>query len=317
MKKTILVSGASGIVGYGILKSLRDFRDEYITIGTTIHKDSVAPAFCDHFEFAEPTSSSKYLDWLCSIIKKYNVDLIIPSIEADMYLWNENRAVIEELGCKLLLNNCSLIDLCQDKWLFYSELSKDVSEYLIPTKEFSIDADFDYPIIVKPKRGFGSKGIHRITSSEELNKHHSSLSKDFIVQPLIGSDEEEYTVSGFFDKNHELIDYIAFKRKLSTEGFTDVAEVTDYDFSLILEDISAVVKPIGPTNFQFRLHNGGMKLLEINPRVSSSTSIRSALGFNECKYAVDYFLKGIRPKSFDKEKIIGKKAVRYTEDIIL
>jgi carbamoyl-phosphate synthase large subunit len=59
--KTILVSGASGVVGYGILKSLRNASNGYRLIGTTIYNDSVAPAFCDIFELAPPTQDKNYL----------------------------------------------------------------------------------------------------------------------------------------------------------------------------------------------------------------------------------------------------------------
>jgi len=40
--KNILVSGASGIIGYGILRSLRLSGIPYKLIGTTIYPDSAA-----------------------------------------------------------------------------------------------------------------------------------------------------------------------------------------------------------------------------------------------------------------------------------
>ena len=46
----ILVSGASGIVGYGILSSLRIGVSNIRLIGTTIYDDSPALLFCDIFE---------------------------------------------------------------------------------------------------------------------------------------------------------------------------------------------------------------------------------------------------------------------------
>ena len=60
--KTILVSGASGIVGYGILRSLRHAVEPLRLVGTTIHPDSVAPAFCDVFELAPPTHAAEYVN---------------------------------------------------------------------------------------------------------------------------------------------------------------------------------------------------------------------------------------------------------------
>ena len=61
--KTILVSGASGILGYGILKSLQQSNISYKLIGTSIYDDSIAPVFCDIFEKALRTDDSN----VCSI----------------------------------------------------------------------------------------------------------------------------------------------------------------------------------------------------------------------------------------------------------
>lgn len=317
MKKTILVSGASGIVGYGILRSLLKNKEQYTLVGTTIYSDSIAPAFCNIFELAAPTNSENYFEWLFSIIEKYKIDMIIPSIEADMYLWNEHRKEIESTGTFVLLNNSQLINLCQDKWNFYIQLQPLIQEYLIPTTDDLSKNIFGYPYILKPKKGFGSKGIIKIHNEEDYQKYKDKITKNLIMQPIIGTDDDEYTVSAFFDQEHNLIDYLPLKRKLSSNGYTESAEVVNYDFSVILEKIASVVKPLGPTNFQFRLDkNDNMKLLEINPRISSSTSIRASLGYNESQMSIDYFLNGKIPEKVDKESIKNCKAVRYVEEYI-
>ena len=70
-------------------------------------------------------------------------------------------------------------------------------------------------------------------------------------------------------------------------------------------------KPVGPTNFQFRREGEAMRLLEINPRVSSSTSIRAGFGYNEASLAVEFYLEN---RKMTKPVIRPGKAVRYIED---
>lgn len=316
MKKNILVSGASGIVGYGILRSLKKHQEQYNLIATTIYEGTIAEIFSDSFELAEPTNSSHYLEWLISIIKKHNIDALIPGIEADMYLWNKYRDEIEKTGAKVLLNNSELILLCEDKWKFYQYLVDKIPQYLIPTSDNLNKDTFDYPYLLKPKKGFGSKGIIRIKNEEDYNHHRAQITNDLIMQPIIGTDDEEYTVSAFFDTKHHLVDFLALKRKLSSNGYTEIAQVVEYNFSSILEEIAKVVKPIGPTNFQFRLVQNEMKLLEINPRISSATSIRAQLGYNESKISIDYLLQNKLPEPIDIESIKNFKAIRYTEEVI-
>ena len=75
-KYTILVSGASGVVGYGILKSLNGLSCKLI--GTTIYEESPADCFADIVEHPPLTNSSQYIPWLINTIEKYSIDMIIP-----------------------------------------------------------------------------------------------------------------------------------------------------------------------------------------------------------------------------------------------
>lgn len=316
--KTILVSGASGLVGYGTLKSLKSSGKDLLLIGTSIYNDSVAGGFCDIFEEAIPTSNENYLEWLNSVIKKYNVDLIIPGIEEDLYKWSSNREIIENSGAKILTNNINLIQLCKDKWAFYNDLKKKNSPYLIPT---SLDTDyhqivekFGLPFLLKPKRGFASKGIIKINNEADFNLQKSQIGEILMVQQIVGNDEEEFTTSAFCDGKGSYYATMTLRRKLSKDGYTNQAETYIVEqMDEVLHHLCAHLMPIGPTNFQFRKHNGELKLLEINPRISSSTSIRAAFGYNESGMAVEYYLENKVPI---QPSIRSGKAVRYIEDKI-
>lgn len=171
------------------------------------------------------------------------------------------------------------------------------------------------PFILKPRCGYGSKGIVKIETRENYELYKSKIGSDLFIQEYVGNDNEEYTISGFFDKESNLKAHIVMKRKLSKEGFTEIAEVVfKRDIVSIIIELAAIFKPVGPTNFQFRKDNGNWKLLEINPRISSSTSIRSAFGYNEAKMCVEYFLEG---KEVEQPKIKTGKAIRYVEDFIV
>ena len=106
--------------------------------------------------------------------------------------------------------------------------------------------------------------------------------------------------------------HIAMRRKLSSNGYTDQAEVEDIaEFKPIILELARIFHPIGPTHLQFRRSNGIWKLLEINPRISSSTSIKNLFGYNEAQMTIDYFLDG---KDIRQPKIRGGRAIRYIED---
>ena len=317
--RTILVSGASGVVGYGILRSLRSADKKLRLVGTTIYDDSVAEGFCDIFELAPLTRDAGYLQWLSRIIATYKVDLIIPGIEADMYRWTESANELERGGSvKALLNEPRLVSLCKDKWVFFETVSKSGLPCVIET---TLESDFDtlaarfgLPFLLKPRIGFGSKGIVRVDSLATFVEHRARIGTTLMAQPVIGTEDEEFTTSAFCDGNGGVYAHMTLKRKLSSDGFTDRAEVAQVDeIPETVRAMCALFRPIGPTNFQFRRHEGKLKLLEINPRISSSTSIRTAFGYNECGMAVEYYLEGKAPQ---QPVIRQGRAVRYTEDLI-
>jgi carbamoyl-phosphate synthase large subunit len=314
-EKTILVSGASGIVGYGILKSLRKSNEKYRLIGTTIYEDSVAAGFSDIFEKAPLTSSDEYFSWLIDLIDKYQIDIIIPSIESDVKAWNDNRDLLSKIpNVFVLLNNPELIRLCSDKWLFYQALEKNHSKYRIPTSDKYCSGMHTFPLLLKPRNGYASKGIVVVENEEELHRYIDEIGENLIIQPVIGCKEEEYTTSAFFCKESRLCAYMNLKRRLSNEGFTEKAQVVDVEgMKEALLELAAIFKPVGPTNFQFRIQGNRLKLLEINPRISSATSIRTLFGYNESAMSIDYFLNNITPKL---PSIRNGYAVRYSEDMV-
>jgi len=316
--KNILVSGASGIVGYGILRSLKASGKELRLIGTTIYEDSVAQGFCDIFEKAPLTTEPAYITWLKGIIERYQIDLLIPGIEADLYKWAEHITEIRKTDALVVMNNPDLVAICRDKWIFYERLIENDTALAIPT---SIDTDFDslaerfgLPLLLKPRVGYGSKGIVRINDQQDFLKYQSGIGEIHLVQPIIGNDDEEYSTSAFCDGKGGYYAIMTIKRKLSSEGFTGKAEVVELEqINNSVLTLCRIFKPVGPTNFQFRKQADIFKLLEINPRISSATSIRMAFGYNEAKMAVEYYLEKKEPK----QPIIRRgRAVRYSEDFI-
>jgi len=148
---TILVSGVSGIIGYGILKSLRQSHPNCRLIGTTVYEQNAGRAFCDIFEKAPMTNHESYFTWLVDIIKRWEVSIAIPGIEADVFAWNEHRKTIEETGAVVLLNNPELIRLSSDKWRFYQRLVENNSSYSIPTSLEYDEKLGGFQLLAKPR----------------------------------------------------------------------------------------------------------------------------------------------------------------------
>ena len=314
----ILVSGASGIVGYGILKSLRMGDKDQWLVGASNRNESAANVFSDQFVLAPETADADYLTWLLSTIDRLKIDIVIPGIDADLRFWLSKLDEIRSSGATPLLNEKTLIYLSLDKWEMSEHLRKIGESTRIPS---SLSQDFDeitslygLPFIVKPRAGFGSKGFRQINNRAEFSDVRSRVGRELIAQPLRGTIESEFTIGAYGDGAGGFTSLIAMRRLLSPEGFTNFAEVVDSKpFEDVVYRLCNHFKAFGPTNFQFREHFGSLFLLEINPRISSSASIRARFGYNEAQMAVDHLTSGVLPEI---PRIVGGRAIRYAEDIV-
>jgi carbamoyl-phosphate synthase large subunit len=315
---TVLVTGVGAVIGYGVLKSLRQSGYTVKLIGMDIYPDAVGQYWCDHFEPAIRTDAPEFISFLLSIIWKHNVDLVIPGIEQDVTKMSIERRFLKDSSARLVLNTPELVAMSNDKWLTHLKLV----ELGLPIIKSYVEGTFDaiavevgLPMLMKPRRSYASKGIHQINTRDDFEYWKNKVGDKFMVQQLIGSDEEEYTAAAFGFGDGTCSEKIIFRRVLSGEGST--AKATVVDDPGISERIDALVRafqPEGPTNFQFRRHEGELYLLEINPRMSSSTSIRTAFGYNEARMCLEYYLE-------NKRSVVGPirrgRALRFIEDYIV
>lgn len=311
----VLVTGVGAIIGYGIVNSLRRIKTLKLrVIGMDIYDDAYGRFICDKFYRAELAYSEEYLNFINSLIDREKIDLIIPGIEQDMYRLHE---LGEKIRTKVVLNNDLLINISKDKLKTF-EFFKDKGINLIPTlhglnyRQYS--ENLGVPFLLKPRSSYASKGIHKIHNEEEFDYYNISPDNN-IFQKIIGSDEEEYTVSVFGRGDGTYADYIILRRKLAQTGATDKAEVVAYDAN-IMEYVDKVVnisRPYGPTNIQLRKEKGIVYLLEINPRISSACSIRTAAGYNEPYKCIELYMNGNHIMPTSKSCI---HAIRYISDYI-
>ena len=135
-----------------------------------------------------------------------------------------------------------------------------------------------------------------------------------MAQKIIGSIDEEYTIGAFGNGEGDISSMIIFQRKLAQDGSTSKAKVVVNDqIKELIIKLSKKMKPEGPTNFQLRSHQNELKLLEVNPRISSSTSLRAKFGYNEAKQCLDYYYSNMK---IEQPTIRLGQAQRYIADSI-
>ncbi|QNM06853.1 ATP-grasp domain-containing protein [Qiania dongpingensis] len=318
-KYNILVTGVGAIIGYGIIKSLRSSGISANIVGMDIYDDAVGQAWCDKFIQAKYAKDPLYLDFLKGIIDEHQIDLVFFGTEQEIYRVGLSGDEFKGYRNKFVLNKKELLILSQDKWKTYQFLLEHGgTQFAIPSR---IEGEYDelakkfgVPFMLKPRSSYASKGINVVKNKEEFDFYKVRMRGNFMAQPVIGDSEHEYTVGVFGLGDGTYSGMIAMRRKLSQEGATAKAEVVlDTKLENTVQALVSVFKPNGPTNLQFRYHEGRYLLLEINPRISSSTSMRMALGYNEAEMCIRYYLES----QIMVPQISKGKAIRYIDEVVV
>ncbi|CAN5923682.1 ATP-grasp domain-containing protein [soil metagenome] len=295
MTHRILVTGVGAIIGYGIINSLRQTDLPLRIYGTDIFPDAYGGSLADHFIPGVKAYSEDYLSFIESTVKEHAIDLIIPGIEQDLYSLAEKKA---RIPTRIVLNNELCLRLSKNKLHTYEHFRALDQPFVIPTlHDRSYDecvAELGSPFILKPYSSYASKGLEIIRSREDFEFFSARQERQCVYQRLVGSDDSEYTVGVFGDGAGGYLDSLILRRTLSKEGATSKAWLVPADPAITecVNVICQLLAPIGPTNIQLRKEGEKVFLLEINPRISSSCSIRSAMGYNEPELCVRHYLLG-------------------------
>jgi carbamoyl-phosphate synthase large subunit len=316
MKHTILVTGTGAIIGYGIIESLRRASFPVKIVAIDIYDHAYGKQLADVFYKGVLGNSEEFTSFVNDIIEKEKVDLIIPGIEQDLYAFHKN---LDKLKCPVVMNNSLCIELSKNKLDTYQYLKAQSDLTLIPTL-FDVTyvecvSQLGTPFLLKPLSSYASKGIETIRSEEEFDFYSKKIGHKCIYQKIIGSADEEFTISVFGNGAGNFLDHIILKRYLSQEGATSRAEVVESETIIrYVSKLVSVLKPVGPTNIQLRMENGVPYLLEINPRISSACSIRTFFGYNEPEMCIKYFITHDPVKPAVKKK---GAALRFISDHIV
>lgn len=304
------------MIGSSAVRALRE--SDYKIIGCDTKKYSTVLDMVDkYYQVPAEFQAENYINFLKKVIQKENVGFILPISEPEIEVINQRRDEIEPLGVKLLLNNSTIIDNFLDK-LKTVQYLENIDVRVPKTMPLSIyDGSFGYPIIIKARKGWGSKSLWKAENTRDLEYIKYKDDGALIVQEYIGNDDEEYTTGVFSDGN--VASSISFKRTLGFGGLSIEAALVDEPFlDDLAQHIAKEVKLIGSINIQTRKAGNIFMPHEINPRLSSTLIFRKRFGFNDALWWVEVLdgkgysykkqyksgraLRGLTEHYFDLEK---------------
>lgn len=299
---TVLITGAGSELAFSVFKACQESELPLRIVASDIGSDALGLYWADRAYLVPAVRKNPegFLNALYEIIKQEDVKVVFPTPDHELEFLPAHRDKIQqETGCRIMVNPPSEMSRFSDKWLAYQWYI----EHAIPTPLTLRGDEFDgeenlltmlsFPVIIKPRQGGGSRSLYFAHDFSELNKYLPLVPKP-LIQEYLEPRDEEYTAGTFRTLENEV--YAIVMRRELKFGMTYKAEVViDEDLERFCQQVIQNTQLEGVNNIQFRRTASGPKILEINPRFSSTTGIRAHFGFNE-------------PEMFIQESVLNQRA---------
>ncbi|MBP9988939.1 MAG: ATP-grasp domain-containing protein, partial [Ruminococcus sp.] len=150
------------------------------------------------------------------------------------------------------------------------------------TIEDVFSKNLSFPLIIKPRQGYGAIGFHKFDTKQELKQYLSEHQEDIehlVIQEYIPQTDKQYEAAMFVDNNNQVKSAMVFEKNrwfpVSGGSSTLNTSVTDEE---IVKNCTKLMKTI---NWRWCAdidlirdpRDGVTKIMEINPRMSGSAKI--------------------------------------------
>lgn len=315
MIRVLVTAIGGGGHGDQILKALRLApSSQYKIFGADSNPECPQASLVEKFVTLPSANDPSYMTVLLQICKKLQVQALFHGCEPELLLFAVNRRRFKDAGIFLPINNTALIQLCMDKAKTsarLAELGFSTPRYLYVTSKRELGAIDWFPIVVKPAVGSGgSTNVYIAQDNKELKALATYLGlgtiiSGFMIQEYVGTPDQEFTVGVLHDLDGHYVNAIAVRR-LMNSGLSMRTRVVNRtgrkelgpclvissgvsqghigryrEVTTQCREIADRLGSCGPLNVQCRFVDGKVRVFEINPRFSGTTSLRAMAGLNE------------------------------------
>ncbi len=310
---TVLVTGAGGPAGISVIRSLLARGDTRV-----IASDMDALASGLYLVPADqrvlvpaglsPAFAPAVMDWCCAL----RVDVLFPTVDVELPILAARRGDFAGVGVAIASPSLFTLETCLDKLALADHcravLPVPRTDLLGPAAAIGRQ----YPVVVKPRWGAGSRGISFVESEAELLSLGSDDTR--LVQDMLPGDE--YSVDVFADLSGNIVAAVP-RSRLRVDSGVSVAGATFHDPELeqAARRVAVAIRLTTVANVQLRRdRDGRAALLEVNPRFPGAMPLTVAAGIDMPSLTLDAVLGRPVPATLD---FIDLAVVRYLEDVFL
>ena len=321
MKPAILLLSGGSLVGQNVIQALRSRRHQLRLLATNSIATEPSLQDFDEVKLVAPTLgnekqlSALLIEWM----KASDIKLVIPCRDDDVVFLSKFAHQYPHVTSRLLCGSHQMAESMLDKWKSWQFANL----YDLPFAPTALATDrqavqnileqYGFPLIVKPRVGFASRGVKFVMTMEQLE---NVIGNELVlVQKYLGDKQPLYdymretqddglplfhsfesvkhSIQAMIATDSSVIDIFAtihtMRRGISVGITKDLSED-----ALILGDLCAKAFAKhgwqGPVNIQcHRNTKGELEIYEFNGRFTGATAGRLLLGFDEVGVAISHF----------------------------
>jgi len=264
--KNVLIFPAGSEVGLEIFECLNQSIHFHVIGGNSVpdHSDFVFPDLLQIPNFRNPD----FLNSIKEVIQNNKIDFIYPAMDevGGFLKFHENK-----IGAIVIGSPFKSFEIANDKSKTYEYFNGIVRVPVV----FNDTNHLNFPIFLKPKVGYGSRGTATINNNEELFFWYKYPDNQLLVEFLPG---EEFTVDCFSDKTGNLLYFSPRTRARIRMGISVHSSFASEEIRNELKPIAEKINLALPIRsawfFQVkRANDGEFVLMEIGLRPAGSSSL--------------------------------------------
>lgn len=276
---TVLVTGVGGASGIGAVRALQETTDHEL-VGVDMDSDAAGLYLADAGRPIPPASDSEWGPVMRDIIDDWGVDVVVPTVDEEL---SELSSLPDDVPA--VAPRREVVDLALDKYATSERLS--AAGHSVPRTWLASEAETipedAYPLIRKPRRGRGSRGIQRVETPADLDDALAATNRpapDVLLQEFVAG--TEYTTSVVSTVDERLLSVVP-KEAMEKQGSTVKGVTRDQQrVRAACRELFETLSPRGPVNVQQIVDEDGQPhTIEINPRFSSTACLTVRAGVNE------------------------------------
>jgi len=310
----VLVTGAGGPAGVSVIRSL--LRREGVEVFAADMDGWASGLYLvdeGRRRLVEPGLAVGFVDSLLAMCEADSVDVLFSTVDVELPSLTARRAEFAAIGTALAAPSFETISVCLDKFLLAERCQ---GALRVPTTrlldEAGVADDWDFPVIVKPRRGAGSRGVRVVPDRAALEQ--IPFDDALIIQAFLPGDE--FSVDVFADAQGHVVAAVPRTRTRVDSGVSIAGRtVRDAELEATASAVATAIGLSGVANVQLRRDvDGHPALLEVNPRFPGAMPLTIAAGVDMPVLALQLALGESVPASVEFVELAN---VRFLEDVFV